>query len=42
MKIKQRLLSSIVGRRGLRRNSIMFPMTLLRRKCPSSQLLPDF
>lgn len=42
LKIKQRLLSFIVGRPGLLRNASMILMNLLRRKCLSSQLQPEF
>ena len=41
MKIKQRLLSFIVGRPGLLRDSVMVLMRLFRPKCPSSQLQPN-
>ena len=42
MKVGKRLLSFIVGRRGLLRNSTMRLMLLLRRKWQPSHLQPDF
>src|ERR1700693_5446569 len=41
VKIRQRSLSFIVGRRGLLRDCVMIFIRLLRQKLPTSQLQPD-